>query len=141
MLKFDHKGNLRLAALQSSAGKQLLQRSGRAPNDMSSIVLVEADASYIKSEAILRIAKYLELPFPMVAQLGLPFPLFFRDTVYDAVKPIPARHSILGEFDCIAQGPLKPITLLQVANSRYNIFGRSTVCRMKDADQMDRFIE
>ena len=94
-LRFDQRGSLRFAALQSNAGKQLLQRSGRAPDDISSIVLVEDDASYIKSEAILRIAKHLELPFPVVAQLGLPFPLFFRDTVYDAVSNLFATSSAL----------------------------------------------
>ena len=29
----------------------------------------------------------------------------------------------------------------QVANSRYQVFGRSTVCRMKDEDQLDRFLD
>ena len=29
----------------------------------------------------------------------------------------------------------------QVANSRYQVFGRSTVCRMKEQDQLDRFLE
>ncbi len=36
------QGELRLAALQSEAGKELLQRVGRAPDDLSSIVLVRA---------------------------------------------------------------------------------------------------
>lgn len=85
-LNFDKKGALRFAALQSEAGKRLLKRSGRAPDDISSIVLVEASGSYVKSEAVLRIAKYLEIPFPVMAQLGFPFPLFFRDAIYDAVR-------------------------------------------------------
>jgi len=36
------QGELRLAALQSEAGRELLQRVGRAPDDLSSIVLVRA---------------------------------------------------------------------------------------------------
>jgi predicted DCC family thiol-disulfide oxidoreductase YuxK len=111
-LKFDKEGALRFAALQSDAGKALLRRSGRAPDDISSIVLVEENGSYIKSEAILRIAQYLQIPFPLLAQLAFPLPTFVRDGVYD-----------------------------QIAGSRYDIFGKSTVCRMKDADQMDRFVE
>lgn len=35
--------NIRFEALQSEAGKKLLQRSGRAPDDISSVVLVEKD--------------------------------------------------------------------------------------------------
>ena len=34
------QGLFRLAALQSAAGKELLQRVGRSPEDLSSIVLV-----------------------------------------------------------------------------------------------------
>ena len=33
-------GNLRFAALQSDAGRSLLKRAGRDPDDISSIVLV-----------------------------------------------------------------------------------------------------
>lgn len=35
--------NIRYEALQSEAGKTLLVRSGRAPDDVSSVVLVEKD--------------------------------------------------------------------------------------------------
>jgi len=49
--------------LQSESGRKLLQRSGRSPDDISSVVLVE-ERSYIKSEAVLRIMEYLNLPFP-----------------------------------------------------------------------------
>lgn len=34
---------IRYEALQSEAGKMLLRRSGRAPDDISSVVLVEKD--------------------------------------------------------------------------------------------------
>jgi predicted DCC family thiol-disulfide oxidoreductase YuxK len=87
-LKFDKNGELRFAALQSDAGRTLLQRSGRNPDDISSIVLVEESGSFIKSEAILRIAKYLQIPFPVLAQLALPLPTFIRDGVYDQVPHI-----------------------------------------------------
>lgn len=86
-LRFDEEGALRFAALQSGAGKSLLKRSGRQPDDISSIVLVESDESYIKSEAILRIAKYLQNPFPFLAIFGFPLPLFVRDSLYDTVSP------------------------------------------------------
>lgn len=35
--------NIRFEALQSEAGKKLLRRSGRAPDDISSVVLVEKE--------------------------------------------------------------------------------------------------
>jgi predicted DCC family thiol-disulfide oxidoreductase YuxK len=112
LLDWDKSGQYRLAALQSPAGQSLLQRSGRAPNDISSIVLVEQDASYIKSEAILRIARRLNIPFYMLASLGLPVPLFVRDPVYDLV-----------------------------ANNRYNLLGKRNVCRLGDERFTERFLE
>ena len=85
----DPSKALRYAALQSHAGKKLLQRCGRAPDDISSIVFVEPDACYIKSEAVLRIAQKLDQPFPALASSLLPLPGIIRDAVYDQV-----RHSL-----------------------------------------------
>lgn len=79
----------------------LLRRSGRAPDDISSVVLVENDRSYIKSEAVLKIMEYIDLPFPQLAFLLQLMPLFVRDFVYD-----------------------------NVANNRYTVFGRSESCEI-----------
>ncbi|OAY72334.1 DCC family protein, chloroplastic [Ananas comosus] len=87
---------IRYEPLQSAAGRKLLQRSGRSPDDISSVVLVEKDRSYIKSEAVLRIMECLELPFPQLAFMLKMVPLLVRDFAYD-----------------------------NVANNRYAIFGRS----------------
>ncbi|MED6120488.1 hypothetical protein PIB30_021354 [Stylosanthes scabra] len=65
----DRNKTIRYEALQSEAGKMLLRRSGRAPDDISSVVLVEKDRSYIKSEAVLKIMEYIDLPFPQLAVL------------------------------------------------------------------------
>lgn len=44
--------------LQGPAGRRLLARCGRSPEDISSIVLVEPGGRhYVKSEAVLRIAQ------------------------------------------------------------------------------------
>ncbi|XVE89110.1 hypothetical protein DITRI_Ditri19aG0124200 [Diplodiscus trichospermus] len=40
----DRNRRIRFEALQSEAGKKLLRRSGRAPDDISSVVLVEKDS-------------------------------------------------------------------------------------------------
>jgi predicted DCC family thiol-disulfide oxidoreductase YuxK len=84
---------------------------GRAPDDISSIVLVEPDASsptgaagHIKSEAVRRIGARLGVPFPLLAALVQPVPLPLRDFLYD-----------------------------QVADNRYGFFGRTDACRMADA--------
>lgn len=93
----DRKRNIRFEALQSEAGKKLLQRSGRAPDDISSVVLVEKDRSYIKSEAVLKIMEYINLPFPQLALFLQFIPLFIRDFVYDNVAD--NRYSVFGRSD------------------------------------------
>ncbi|KAF3450873.1 hypothetical protein FNV43_RR06962 [Rhamnella rubrinervis] len=97
----DRKGTIRFEALQSEAGKKLLQRSGREPDDISSVVLVEKERSYIKSDAVLKIMEYIDLPFPQLAFFLQFVPLFIRDFAYD-----------------------------NVANNRYTIFGRSDSCEI-----------
>ncbi|KAM0933315.1 putative DCC1-like thiol-disulfide oxidoreductase family [Dioscorea sansibarensis] len=92
----DHSRRIRYEALQSESGKKLLRRSGRSPDDISSVVLVEKDRSYIKSEAVLKIMEYLEFPFHQLALFFRLVPLFIRDFAYD-----------------------------NVANNRYTLFGRS----------------
>ncbi|CAN6456017.1 unnamed protein product [Victoria cruziana] len=97
----DQNRRIRYEALQSESGRKLLQRSGRSPDDISSVVLVEKDGSYIKSEAVLKIMEYLDLPFSNWLFFVKLIPLFMRDTVYDTV-----------------------------ANNRYLIFGRSDACEI-----------
>ncbi|KAF1002729.1 DCC family protein At1g52590, chloroplastic [Apium graveolens] len=97
----DHQRKIRFEALQSEAGKKLLQRSGRSPDDISSVVLVEEDRAYIKSEAVLKIMEYIDLPFPQLAFFLQFVPLFVRDFVYE-----------------------------NIADNRYAFFGRSDSCEL-----------
>ncbi|XP_019170341.1 PREDICTED: DCC family protein At1g52590, chloroplastic [Ipomoea nil] len=97
----DSRRRIRFEALQSEAGKKLLRRSGRAPDDISSVVLVEKERSYVKSEAVLRIMQYINLPFPQLSFFFQFVPLFVRDFAYD-----------------------------NVANNRYAFFGRSDSCEI-----------
>ncbi len=111
-LDLDPPGKLRFAALQSDAGRALLRRAGRDPDDISSIVLVEERDSYVKSDAVLRIARYLDNPaLPAAAALGMLFPGVLRDVVYDIV-----------------------------ADNRYSLLGMRDECRLGDARFDDRFV-
>lgn len=86
LLDWDKEARYRLAALQSKAGRDLLQQAGRHPDDLSSIVLVEPGQAYIKSEAVLRIGQRLNTPFYALGSMGLPVPSLIRDSVYDMVS-------------------------------------------------------
>ncbi|KAF8063010.1 DCC family protein [Scenedesmus sp. PABB004] len=111
MLDWDRAGAFRLAALQSGPGRELLARCGRAPDDISSIVLVEERRCHVKSEAVRRIAAALGAPLQLLAALAAPVPRFIRDPLYD-----------------------------QVANNRYLVFGRTASCRVSDDGFADRFL-
>ncbi|KAH7657160.1 DCC1-like thiol-disulfide oxidoreductase family protein [Dioscorea alata] len=93
----DHNRRIRYEALQSESGKKLLRRSGRSPDDISSVVLVEKDKSYIKSEAVLKIMEYLQVPFPQLALFFRLVPLFIRDIAYDNVAS--NRYTLFGMSD------------------------------------------
>ncbi|KAK3241928.1 hypothetical protein CYMTET_48346 [Cymbomonas tetramitiformis] len=110
-LDWDKTGELRFAALQSEAGKALLVKSGRRPDDISSIVFVDETGSLLKSEAVIKIAELLSLPFPALSVFASFFPAFFRDFVYDTV-----------------------------AENRYSILGERSACRLSDPNFDNRFV-
>jgi len=87
-------------------------RSGKKPDDISSIVLVTDRTSYFKSDAVLRIAAKLDgnpmLPF--FGTVGPVVPSFLRNFIYD-----------------------------YVADNRYK-FGESDSCRFDDDEFNDRFV-
>jgi len=113
-LDYDDVGNFRFVSLQSKTGKALLMRSGKDPDDISSIVLVTSKQAYFKSEAVLRIASKLEGKNPLLPVIGtigrFAVPSFMRDSIYEIV-----------------------------ANNRYR-FGEADQCRLEDDRFFDRFI-
>lgn len=115
-LKMDRRKALRFAALQSPAGRRLLQRAGRAPDDISSVVLVTPDAAFIESAAVVEIGRVLGVPGPLAAA-ALALPANGRDVAYRAV-----------------------------AENRYSVFGKRDACRLtqsvggNEADDPGRFL-
>lgn len=106
----DETGNFRFASLQSRIGQALLVRAGKEPADISSIVLCEKNKTLFKSDAVLKIARSLDGPVPVLGYFGPIFPTFLRDIVYDFV-----------------------------ADNRYR-FGESDQCRLGDDRFDDRFV-
>mmetsp|Transcript_11485 Transcript_11485/g.70619 ORF Transcript_11485/g.70619 Transcript_11485/m.70619 type:complete len:191 (+) Transcript_11485:35-607(+) len=112
ILDWDKNQRLRFGALQSEAGRKLLERCGRSPDDISSIVLVEEKTHHLKSDAILRIAQACDMPLAVASSMMFLFPAFFRDGVYDVV-----------------------------ANNRYSVLGIRDTCRLSDDSFADRFVQ
>ncbi|MGD1848890.1 MAG: thiol-disulfide oxidoreductase DCC family protein, partial [Salibacteraceae bacterium] len=68
---------------------------------LSSIVVLQGKASYVRSTGVLKASLHLQQPWAFLARIGLVFPAFIRDGVYRLV-----------------------------ARSRYTFFGKKDACRL-----------
>jgi predicted DCC family thiol-disulfide oxidoreductase YuxK len=110
ILARDPQARLRLAAVQSPAGQEILERCGLPLDRFDTMVFVEDGTAYFKSTAFLSAVRYLKRPWPWLALARLvPRPL--RDWVYD-----------------------------RIARNRYKLFGRRESCMMPTPDVRSRFL-
>jgi predicted DCC family thiol-disulfide oxidoreductase YuxK len=87
-----------------------MEKHGLAPEDLSSVVLIEGNRAYQRSTAALRIARRLTGGWRLLYPLIL-VPRFLRDAVYQ-----------------------------QIANHRYRWFGKSETCPATTPDRKARFL-
>jgi predicted DCC family thiol-disulfide oxidoreductase YuxK len=107
----DPTARLRLASVQSPIGQALLAWCGLPLDHFDTMVFVEEGRAYVKSTAFLRIVRYFPLPWPLLS-LGILFPRFLRDWLYD-----------------------------RVAQNRYAWFGRSETCLLPSPDVRKHFVQ
>jgi predicted DCC family thiol-disulfide oxidoreductase YuxK len=111
IVKLDREGKVLFAPLQSDVGRELLAQVGMDPEYFDSVVLVDGDDYYTKSEAVLRVCRWLDGPVPLLYPLiYVPEPL--RDGAYDLV----------GEY-------------------RYEVFGKQEECPVPEEEVRERFLE
>ena len=110
ILRNDRRGRFRFAALQSEAGRALLEKFGLSPEALDSVVLVEGGQAWRKSRAALRIARQMDAPWPMLWPL-LIVPRPVADWLYD-----------------------------RLAKNRYRIFGRREACGLAVPELRDRLL-
>ena len=110
VLKHDKKALFRFAALQSATGQSLLQRSGLSPENFDTVVLLDGDQVFTRSDAALEIARRIGGVWSLLAAFRiLPRPI--RNAVYDWV----ARH-------------------------RYRWFGKTESCMIPRPEWTNRFV-
>lgn len=99
----DPRGRFRLTAAQSPLGQALYRHLGLSPTSYDTFLLVEGGQAFVKSDAALRVAARLGLPWSLAAALRIvPRPL--RDAAYDLVAR--NRYRIFGRRDtCFLPGP------------------------------------
>ena len=110
ILEHDKAANFQFAASQSIGGIGVLQKFNLNQNSAASVILIDNDKVYIKTDAVIQIATHMN-GWPRLF-IGLKFiPKFIRDFGYDLV-----------------------------AKNRYALFGKRETCRIPDESIRHRFL-
>ena len=112
VLSHERSPTLRFASLQSEAGRALLATRGVSlpDGDPDTIMLVDGDRVWQRSDAALRVARRLRFPWSFVGFFGW-VPRVVRDGVYRFI-----------------------------ASHRYRWFGKSETCRVATPAEKARFL-
>ncbi|MCK5637664.1 MAG: DUF393 domain-containing protein [Flavobacteriaceae bacterium] len=110
ILKHDCKKQFLFASLQSDAAAKLLLQLNNKNNELKSLILIEGNKIYKKSDAVLKIARRLD-PFWNVFYVFKIIPKALRDMVYNIV-----------------------------AKNRYKWFGKKDKCQFEIVEYKNRFI-
>jgi predicted DCC family thiol-disulfide oxidoreductase YuxK len=110
LVRHDRGRQLRYAPLQGDTAAALRGQYPQIPETLESVVFIEEGKLYLRSQAILRMTRYLGFPW----RLGLVFgflPLWLTDPIYNLV-----------------------------ARMRYRLFGKSDVCQIPTPAERELFL-
>ncbi|MEO6759476.1 MAG: thiol-disulfide oxidoreductase DCC family protein [Saprospiraceae bacterium] len=110
VLTHDPRGVFRFAALQSETGQELLHQFGLDQESFNSVVLVDGDRIYLRSDAPLEIVRRLGGAWPLLYGFKI-IPRFLRDAIYN-----------------------------WIARNRYRWFGKREACMLPRAEWKARFL-
>ena len=110
ILKHERSSTLRFSSLQSETGNRLIAEYGIDSVTIDSIIFIEKDRAYIKSDAAIKIASHLKSPWSIIAHTGF-MPKGIRDFFYD-----------------------------MVAKNRYRLFGKKDECWLPRREWNERFV-
>lgn len=89
----DHrKKTFYFAALQSEFAKKTIEDEAGKKIEMNTLYFLDHGKLYEKSTAVLRISRGLKGLYPVLYYVGIIFPKFIRDGIYDFVAK--KRHKI-----------------------------------------------
>jgi predicted DCC family thiol-disulfide oxidoreductase YuxK len=103
IIKYDKKLRFEFSSLQSDYAKKLLNEFDNRLGYPDSIVLIENKKIYLRSDAVLRIARQLGGIWKLTGIFYI-IPRFLRDAIYNVVAK--NRYRIFGKRDsCMVPGP------------------------------------
>ena len=96
IIKRDPSAYFKFASLQSAYGQQQLTRFGLDPNSLHSVILIQGDTIYQRSDAALEIVRKLGAGWPLLFGFKI-LPRFLRDAVYNLIAG--NRYRLFGKKD------------------------------------------
>lgn len=85
VIENDDKNQFKFASLQSEFGQKFLEKNNLSTEEFNSIILVDGEKFYTRSDAALRIGKELKGIYKLSGVFFI-FPKFIRDSVYDWIS-------------------------------------------------------
>ena len=110
LLRWDSRGVIRYAAMQSEPGLRLLSSNDLSATDFETFYVLDGDRVLRKSQAILHLNSYLAWPWRVGLILAL-IPRKYLDRLYDLI-----------------------------ARNRYSLMGVRDSCRVPTSDERERFL-
>ncbi|WP_244444986.1 thiol-disulfide oxidoreductase DCC family protein [Oceanobacillus jeddahense] len=110
ILNKDTENQFLFTSLQSEAGIYL-RKKYRVPDNLDSVLLIDGEKIYIKSDAALKVLQNIPLPWKLLT-VGKILPYFIRDALYDFI-----------------------------ARNRHKWFGKKQACRLPTAQERKQFAE
>jgi predicted DCC family thiol-disulfide oxidoreductase YuxK len=112
ILKHEKEPAFRFASIQSEAGREILEWCGLPGDFKEAIVFSDRGTIYLGSTAALKIGQHLKFPWSLLSYAGFIIPRFVRDRAYR-----------------------------QIAQHRYQWFGKRVVCMVPTENLKARFLE
>lgn len=110
IIKRDKSGQLKFSSLQSDYGRNIIELHNIHDQYLNTVIYLEDDQIYFRSEAVLRIIKQTHSIYSMAFAFRI-IPGFIRDWIYNFI-----------------------------AKNRYFWFGKSDACQLPPEDMKERFI-
>lgn len=111
VIENDAKNQFKFASLQSEFGQKFLEKNKLSKDEFNSMILVDGEKFYTRSDAALRIGKELKGLYKLSGLL-FAFPKFIRNPVYDFVS-----------------------------RNRYKWFGKQESCWLPTPELKEKFIQ
>jgi predicted DCC family thiol-disulfide oxidoreductase YuxK len=111
ILEHDKDAKFKFAPSQSSAGINMLQQFGLDQKASASVILIDNENVYTKTDAVIQIATHLKGWPRLLMGLKL-IPKTLRDLAYDVI-----------------------------AKNRYALFGKRETCSIPEASERNRFLD